>query len=90
MGLILDAVKTIREVPPYSHKLSKLAEQSNLYGVMNEEQKDFLDVLQPLNIEARYPTVKQDIYHSLDKDKCKYILKVTEEMLKWIESKLKN
>ncbi|MEG1008673.1 MAG: HEPN domain-containing protein [Clostridia bacterium] len=43
-------VKNIKQIPPYIHKLTKLAELSNLYNDMNEEQKKFLDNLQPMNI----------------------------------------
>ena len=31
------------EQPPYTHKLIRLAEEGNLYKLMNDEQKDFLD-----------------------------------------------
>ena len=55
---------------------------------MSEKQKDFLDVISPLNIEARYPTQKQEIFKSLNKDKCKDIIKETEELVKWIRKKL--
>jgi hypothetical protein len=30
-----------------------LANQSKIYNKLNEEQKDLLDTLEPLNIEAR-------------------------------------
>lgn len=40
------------EVPPYSHNLTQLAEKSAIIHQMNELQLNFLDVLQPLNIEA--------------------------------------
>ena len=52
---------------------------------MSEKQKDFLDVISPLNIEARYPTQKQEIFESLNKDN---IIKETEELVKWIRKKL--
>ena len=57
---------------------------------MSEKQKDFLDVISPLNIEARYPTQKQEIFKSLNKDKCKDIIKETEELVKWIRKKLED
>jgi HEPN domain-containing protein len=76
--------------PPYTHKLIRLAEESNLYKLMDEKQKDFLDVISPLNIEARYPTQKQDLLGSLNNDKCKNIIKETEELVKWIKKKLES
>lgn len=57
---------------------------------MTEEQKDFLDVIAPLNIEARYPTQKQELLGALSKEKCKQILKETEALTIWIKNKLKN
>ena len=90
-------VKVKEEQPPYTHKLIRLAEESNLYKLMSEKQKDFLDVISPLNIEARYPTQKQEIltqkqeiFESLNKDKCKDIIKETEELVKWIRKKLED
>lgn len=83
-------VKAKGEQPPYTHKLIRLAEESNLYKLMSEEQKDFLDIILPLNIEARYPTQKRDIFEALSEDKCKYIINKTEEMMKWTKVKLEN
>lgn len=83
-------VKTKNEQPPYTHKLIRLAEECNLYKEMTEEQKDFLDIISPLNIEARYPTQKQELFDALNKEKCKKILKETEEFVLWIKNKLKD
>lgn len=83
-------VKAKGEQPPYTHKLIRLAEESNLYKIFSDEQKDFLDIISPLNIEARYPTQKQDLLESLSKDKCVNIIKRTEELMLWIKNKLKN
>lgn len=38
---------------------ASLAESSGLQVVMTDEQKDFLNMLEPLNVEARYPTYKE-------------------------------
>lgn len=83
-------VKQIGEQPPYTHKLIRLAEESNIYKLMSEEQKDFLDIISPLNIEARYPTQKQELFKALNKEKCKIIVKETEKILLWIKKKLEN
>lgn len=76
--------------PPYTHKLIRLAEEGNVYKLMSDEQKDFLDVILPLNIEARYPTQKQQILEALNEEKCKEIVNKTEEMVLWIRRKLEN
>ena len=74
-------VKSKNEQPPYIHKLIRLAEECNLYKQMTEKQKDFLDIISPLNIEARYPTQKQELFKSLNKENCKKIIKETEELV---------
>lgn len=83
-------VKSKNEQPPYIHKLIRLAEECNLYKQMTEKQKDFLDIISPLNIEARYPTQKQELFKSLNKENCKKIIKETEELVEWIKRKLEN
>ena len=83
-------VKSKNEQPPYTHKLIRLAEESNLYKIMSEKQKDFLFTVSPLNIEARYPSQKQDIFEALNKKRCKEIINETEEMMKWIKKKLES
>ena len=74
-------VKTKNEQPPYTHKLRRLAEDSNLYKAMSEKQKDFLDIVAPLNIEARYPERKKELFEALSADICKNIIKETEELV---------
>lgn len=78
------------EQPPYTHKLIRLAEEGNLYKSMSEEQKDFIDFVTPLNIESRYPMQKQELFNSLSDEKCKSIIKKTEELVLWIKNKLEN
>ena len=74
--------------PPFSHNLRYLAQESGLFKQMNEEQKDFVELVSPLNIEARYPTFKEKMLKSLSKKKCGDILTRTEELFQWTKSKL--
>ena len=83
-------VKVNDNQPPYTHKLIRLAEECNLYKSMNEEQKDFIFTITPLNIEARYPTQKKEIFEVLNENVCKDIIEKTEEMIEWIRKKLDN
>ncbi len=55
---------------PFSHSLSLLAKKSNIYNHFSEKQKNFIDLLEPLNIEARYPTHKEQLLKSLTQDRC--------------------
>ena len=68
----------------------RLAEEGNLYKLMNDEQKDFLDIITPLNIEARYPTQKKQIFEALNQERCNEIIIKTEEVVSWIRQKLEN
>jgi len=76
------------QIPPYSHNLPNLSHLSNLYNSMSEQFKDFLDELLPLNIESRYPTYKEELLKKLNYNYCTDLLKRTEELYKWIKSKL--
>ncbi|MFO7811299.1 MAG: HEPN domain-containing protein [Candidatus Delongbacteria bacterium] len=81
-------VNTVKEIPPYIHNLTKLTKLSGLNQDLSEDQKEVLDVLEPLNIEARYPTYKNEIFKSLNETKCKQILSDTKELYLWIKNRL--
>jgi HEPN domain-containing protein len=76
------------EPVPFSHSLSYLAKKGDFYESFSEEQKDFIDQLEPLNIEARYPSHKERLLKSLTEEKCSEILKRTKEIQLWIKEKL--
>ena len=79
----------VLEEPPLKiHSLSRLAEKSGLDKDMSEEQTDFIDELEPLNIEARYPAYKERLLKSLTTERCKYIIKQTDELRIWIKNRL--
>lgn len=81
-------VKVKTDNPPYTHNLTLLAEKSGIYANMTDEQKDFIDLLEPLNIEARYPTTKEKLLQVLTDEKCTELIKLTECELEWIIKKL--
>jgi HEPN domain-containing protein len=76
------------ETAPFSHSLSYLAKKGDFYESFSEDQKDFIDQLEPLNIEARYPSHKERLMKSLTDAKCKEILINTKELQQWIKVKL--
>ena len=76
------------EIPPKIHHLSKLASQAGIFVKMSEQQKIFIDNLNPLNIEARYPEYKQQLLSVLTDDKCKELITETEALLCWIKKQL--
>ena len=81
-------VNVTDETAPFSHSLSFLAKRSDIYKNFSEEQKDFIDLLEPMNIEARYPTHKKQLMESLTGKRCTEILNKAQELQKWIMKKL--
>ena len=65
------------ELAPYSHSLSYLAKKANIFDEFSEEQKDFIDQIEPLNIEARYLSYKERLLKSLNEKKCLEIIRGT-------------
>ncbi|MDR1735360.1 MAG: HEPN domain-containing protein [Oscillospiraceae bacterium] len=76
------------ESPPKTHDLSKLAIAAGLIDVMSEEQIKFLEYLNPLNIEARYPEFRQRLLSVLSVERCRRIMAETEDLLCWIKNRL--
>ena len=80
--------KNLTEIPLKIHSLSRLAEKTGLSEQFTEEQLDFIDRLEPLNIEARYPSYKERLMKSLTKEYCTTLLQDTKNLQQWIKSKL--
>ncbi len=76
------------EPAPFTHSLISLAKKTNIYDSLSEKFKDFIDILEPLNIEARYPSHKERLMKSLTKERCQSILDNTKELKIWITEKL--
>ena len=83
----LKAVYTavVKEVPPYDHKLLNLAKLSDILTDLSDEQKKFLGRLQPLQIEARYPSHREKVKSGLTDEISKQIFNETEAFLCWIK-----
>lgn len=73
--------------PPYIHALVKLAKLSNSYDDLSLEDKSLLDLMEPLNIEARYPAQKEVLMQSLTAERCRELIAATERLLLWIKKK---
>jgi len=87
---ILKAVytKLKEETAPRIHDLPLLAVKGEFYEKFSEEQKMFLNSLNPLNIEARYPEYKSMLSKSLNKKKCVELIENTKILQQWIKKKL--
>ena len=78
-----------KEEPEYTHNLIRLSEISGLNKILSESQNSLIDILMPLNIQARYPKDKEFLLKQLDSKKCKNILTQTMELYLWIKKLLK-
>ncbi len=77
------------EEPPLKiHSLSKLASKTKLDNEMSDDQLDLIDTLEPLNIEARYPSYKERLLKSLTPENCVNLINSTKDLHIWIKSKL--
>ena len=76
------------EMPPKVHNLLRLAEQCELLDKMNDAQKNVLFTLNPLNIESRYPSFKDNLLSQLSKERCAEIISDTKELFAWIKQQL--
>lgn len=78
----------LEEPPLKIHTLSRLAEKTLINKEMSEDQLDFIDILEPLNIEARYPSYKERLKRSLNAETCKHLIQETDNLRSWIKNKL--
>jgi HEPN domain-containing protein len=88
---ILKAIYTQRlqgEAPPYTHNLLKLAKVTDIFMSMDEGQKEIMRILEPLNIDSRYPRVKAALNSSLTLERCQTIIQQTEGLFQWIKQQL--
>ena len=74
------------QLPPKTHNLAKLAENTNI--VLTVEQKIFLDEVNDFNLEVRYPEYMREVYKKCTKDFAEsYFIRI-KEMFQWIKSQL--
>ena len=69
--------------PPFTHDLEYIALKSGFYESLSEKQQDFVDELNPLNIETRYSEYKEEISKGLTPAKCAELLEQTKKMQQW-------
>ena len=80
-------VKNKNETAPYIHNILLLAEKAGIINDFSEDRMELLEKLNPLNIEARYPSNKDEIFKSLNDNECEIILKQTSEFQQWVKKK---
>ena len=75
--------------PPYLHDHGRISKGCGLYTKMSEEQKDFLEGIKNMNIDARYQEVKDAVARTLNRETTSMILETTKQLYAWILEKLK-
>lgn len=79
--------KSQKSDPPYTHNLLRLAQGSGLAELLNEEQLQFISDLMPMNIEARYPSYKEELFQRLTQEYCSSLLEKTKTLTEWIKQR---
>ncbi len=74
--------------PGYTHSLARLLGNAGLNDAMPTGLRDFIDTLEPLNIETRYPTDREKLMRSMNRERSISILDQTKELYAWIKAKL--
>ncbi|OGU10293.1 MAG: DNA-binding protein [Ignavibacteria bacterium GWB2_35_12] len=73
---------------PYTHNLTFLSKETGIYEQFNDVQKEIIQMIEPLNIESRYPSYKEKIFESLNYDRCVLVINSTKDLVNWIKKKL--
>ena len=81
-------MKQKEETPPYVHKLTYIANEGGFYEYFSEEQIDFIDQLEPLNIKTRYPDYKKELAKRLTPTLCQKIINDTQKLQQWTKENL--
>ena len=80
--------KKNNDTAPYTHSLAYLVKLTDLDENIPEEFDDFLNDLEPLNIEARYPSYKEKLLAELNESRCNSLILNTNKFVSWIKEKL--
>ena len=75
------------QLPPKTHNLVKLAENTNI--VLSADQNFLIDEVNDFNLEVRYPEYKREFYKKCTKNFAEPYFVRIKEMFQWIKSQLK-
>jgi len=76
------------DTPPYVHKLSYIAREGGFLSSFSEEQVNFIDRLEPLNIKTRYPDYKKELAKRLTPAICLEVVGETKKLQQWTKENL--
>lgn len=74
--------------PPRIHNLERLASEAGLLEDLPERHRKVLTELEPLNVEARYPTHRDALLKKLTKRYCTGLLGRAMRLTAWIAGRL--
>ena len=80
-------LETKRLLYVYIHRLLRLCNLSGISEELDEGQLQLIDVLSPMNIEARYPMHKEKLLQSLTVERCQTLIDKTEALCSWLKKK---
>ena len=80
--------KVKNNTPPFKHDLEYFAQETGLYDLLDKTQISFIEKLNPLNIETRYPDYTNKIARYLTDEVTKNIFDQTKEFVQWIKQKI--
>jgi HEPN domain-containing protein len=72
---------------PYVHDHWRLLRGLGLIENLTEEQREFVELIKPLYIAARYPEHKRKVATMLNDEACKSIIENTKNFKQWILQK---
>jgi len=80
--------KIKNNTPPFKHDLIYFSQETGLYKLLSDVQISFMEKLNPLNIETRYPDYKNKIAQYLTDENTKMLFDQTKELVQWIRQKI--
>jgi HEPN domain-containing protein len=75
-------VQKFDESPPYTHRLTYLAEKTGL--TTSPEKLELLEIITDFNLETRYPDEKFSFYKKCTKEFTEAYLRKIEELKEWL------
>ena len=81
-------VKLLNNNPPKIHSLSVIAQKADFLNLLNSNFKELINTLEPLNVEARYPSYKDKMLKSLNEQICINLITQTKDLQSWIKTQL--
>lgn len=83
-------VAVLHEIPPKTHDLRNLVTRIGIYPDLPDNLRETVALLNPLNIESRYPAYQRQLSSTLNYERCAELMSLTAELNHWIRQRLSN